>query len=67
MSRRGNSWDNSPMERFFKSLNNEWVPMTGYISFSEAAHAITDYIDGYYILLRPYGYNGGLPPHESEN
>src|SRR5690606_30304760 len=26
MSRRGNCWDNSPMERFFRSLKSEWVP-----------------------------------------
>ncbi|EJF7711584.1 IS3 family transposase [Providencia rettgeri] len=67
MSRRGNCWDNSPMERFFRSLKNEWVPVTGYISFSEAAHAITDYIVGYYSEVRPHEYNGGLPPNESEN
>ncbi|MXD86425.1 DDE-type integrase/transposase/recombinase, partial [Escherichia coli] len=40
VSRRGNCWDNSPMERFFRSLKNEWVPATGYVSFSDAAHAI---------------------------
>lgn len=67
MSRRGNCWDNSPMERFFRSLKNEWVPVTGYINFSEAAHAITDYIVRYYSSLRPHDYNGGLPPNESEN
>ncbi|ULR30192.1 IS3 family transposase [Dickeya fangzhongdai] len=67
MSRRGNCWDNSPMERFFRSLKNEWVPVTGYVSFSDAAHAITDYIVGYYSVLRPHEYNGGLPPNESEN
>ncbi|HEB5743850.1 TPA: IS3 family transposase, partial [Escherichia coli] len=67
MSRRGNCWDNSPMERFFRSLKNEWVPATGYVSFSDAAHAITDYIVGYYSALRPHEYNGGLPPNESEN
>ncbi|BAN98321.1 hypothetical protein E05_35550 [Plautia stali symbiont] len=67
MIRRGNCWDNSPMERFFRSLKNEWVPVTGYINFSEAAHAITDYIVGYYSSLRPHDYNGGLPPNESEN
>ena len=39
----------------------------GYVSFSEAAHAITDYIVGYYSALRPHEYNGGLPPNESEN
>jgi transposase InsO family protein len=25
MSRRGNGWDNAPMERFFKSLKTEWI------------------------------------------
>lgn len=66
MSRRGNCWDNSPMERFFRSLKNEWVPVTGYISFSDAVHAITDYIVGYYSVHRPHEYNGGLSPNESE-
>ncbi len=46
LSRRGNCWDNSPMERFFRSLKNEWIPVTGYMNFSDAAHEITDYIVG---------------------
>ncbi|NBJ22735.1 hypothetical protein GT625_29340 [Burkholderia thailandensis] len=32
MSRRGNCWDNSPMERLFRSFKTEWLPpriMTG--------------------------------------
>jgi putative transposase len=29
MSRRGNCWDNAPMERFFRSLKNEWMPTAG--------------------------------------
>ncbi len=29
MSRRGNCWDNSPMERFFRSLKTEWIPEIG--------------------------------------
>lgn len=36
LSRRGNCWDNAPMERFFRSLKTEWVPMIGYRSFTEA-------------------------------
>ncbi len=60
-SRRGNCWDNSPMERFFRSLKNKWVPVTGYINFSEAAHAITDYIVAYYSSLRPHDYTVGYP------
>lgn len=29
MSRRGNCWDNAPMERVFRSLNTEWISTTG--------------------------------------
>lgn len=54
---------NSPIERFFRSLKNEWVPVT----FSDATHAIMDCIVGYYNMPRPHEYNGGLPPNESEN
>lgn len=61
MSRHGNCWDNSPMEHFFRSLKNERVPVTGYINFSEATDAITDYIVGYYSSLRPLDDNGGCP------
>lgn len=66
MSRRGNCWDNSPMERFFRSLKSEWVPKSGYANFSDANIAITSYIIGYYSRLRPHQYNGGLTPNESE-
>ena len=66
MSRRGNCWDNSPMERFFRSLKTEWVPTNGYRNFTEAKQHITDYIVGYYSQTRPHRYNAGLSPNESE-
>jgi len=66
LSRRGNCWDNSPMERFFRSLKTEWVPKIGYRSFVEAKTYITNYITGYYSEVRPHQYNGGLTPNESE-
>ncbi len=66
MSRRGNCWDNSPMERVFRSLKTEWVPKNGYRSFTEANQAVTDYLVGYYNQHRPHQYNGGLTPNESE-
>ncbi|WP_148127615.1 IS3 family transposase, partial [Candidatus Erwinia dacicola] len=66
MSRRGNCWDNAPMERFFRSLKTEWVPTKGYNSFSEAQGAIIRYITGYYSAIRPHWYNGSLTPNESE-
>ena len=66
MSRRGNCWDNSPMERFFRSLKTEWIPTTGYCSFIEAENSVVNYIIGYYSKVRPHSYNGGLTPNESE-
>ncbi len=66
LSRRGNCWDNSPMERFFRSLKSEWIPLSGYQDFSEGKHDITRYITGYYSQLRPHQHNNGLTPNESE-
>lgn len=66
LSRRGNCWDNAPMERFFRSLKTEWVPTVGYRSFIEAQQEITRYIIQYYCQARPHQYNGGLTPNESE-
>ncbi|OEF43728.1 hypothetical protein A163_01310 [Vibrio tasmaniensis 1F-267] len=40
LSRRGNCWDNSPMEHFFRSLKTEWVPASGFNSLSEAWKSI---------------------------
>ena len=66
MSRRGNCWDNAPMERFFRSLKSEWVPQTGYHSFAQAKHEIIDYIIGYYSQVRPHQHNEGLAPNVAE-
>lgn len=66
LSRRGNYWDNTPMERFFRSLKTEWVSMIGCRSFTEAQQRIIRYIIGYYSQLRPHQYNDGLTPNESE-
>ncbi|EJK5912879.1 IS3 family transposase, partial [Escherichia coli] len=53
VSRRGNCWDNSPMERFFRSLKTEWVPTNGYAGKDEARQQINDYILNYYNSVRP--------------
>ncbi len=49
------------MERFFRSLETEWMPKFGYTSFDEAEHSITNYVAGYYTQLRPHQYNSGKP------
>lgn len=66
MSRRGNCWDNAPMERFFRSLKSEWMPSIGWRTFIEAREAISRYITGYYGQIRPHTFNGGLTPSAAE-
>jgi len=67
MSRRGNCWDNAPMERFFRSLKSEWIPEVVFQSFVEAKQVVLDYIIGYYSQVRPHRHNHGLSPNEAEN
>lgn len=66
MSRRGNCWDNAPMERFFRSLKTEWVPELGYRCMAQAEQHIVAYLTGYYSQLRPHTANGGLSPNQME-
>ncbi|USE35967.1 IS3 family transposase [Endozoicomonas sp. SCSIO W0465] len=66
MSRRGNCWDNSPMERLFRILKTEWVPSTGYMSLAEARKDIGHYLMEYYNYQRPHQYNDGVPPALAE-
>lgn len=67
MSRRGNCWDNSPMERVFRSLKSEWMPSQGYRSEVEARKDIGCYLMDYYNWRRPHQFNDGLPPAKAEN
>jgi putative transposase len=66
MSRRGNCWDNSPMERLFRSLKTEWIPTNGYATEHEAKKDIGNYLMEYYNEYRPHSYNSGLSPAVTE-
>jgi putative transposase len=66
MSRRGNCWDNAPMERVFRSLKSEWIPEVGYSSLQEARKDIGAYLMGYYNCVRPHQWNDGLSPVNAE-
>ncbi|BCA29869.1 transposase [Metapseudomonas otitidis] len=61
MSRRGNCWDNSPMERLFRSLKSEWIPPTGYLTAQEAQRDISHYLMHRYNWIRPHQFNDGVP------
>jgi len=67
MSRKGNCWDNAPMERLFRSVKTEWLPVTGYMSLREAKRDISSYLMDYYNWRRPHQHNDGIPPAEAEN
>lgn len=66
MSRRGNCWDNAPMERFFRSLKTENMPKKGYETEAIADDPVRDYIYKYYNTVRPHSHNLGLSPNEKE-
>ena len=66
MSRRGNCWDNSPVERFFRSLKTEWIPKEYYRSYDEAETDVQKYILRHYNVARGHSYNNYLPPDAAE-
>ena len=65
MSRRGNGWDNSPMERFFRSYKTEWMPTVGDDSCQHADIDMAAYIR-YYHHQRGHSYNPYLSPAAAE-
>ena len=65
MSRRGNCWDNAPMERLFRSLKTEWIPVTGYRTLAEATRDISAYLMGYYNWERPHRPFGAEKPYSA--
>ncbi|CDF84017.1 transposase OrfAB subunit B [Pseudomonas knackmussii B13] len=66
MSRRGNCWDNAPMERFFRSLKSEWVPSSGYVDQAQAEADVLRYVTDYYNHQRPHSHNDYQTPARRE-
>ena len=52
MSRKGNCWDNSPVERFFGSLKREWTGDRLYRTRQEAIADVREYVMVYYNSVR---------------
>ncbi len=48
MSRKGNCWDNAPMESFFHSLKVEWLYGSRYETRAEAQAPVFEYIEVWY-------------------
>ncbi len=66
MSRRGNCWDNAVVERFFRSLKNEWIGDQLYVDHRHAEQDITDYLVDFYNHRRLHSAAKGLPPARFE-
>ncbi|WP_199731329.1 IS3 family transposase [Paraburkholderia sp. RAU2J] len=62
MSRKGNCWDNSVMERFFLNLKMERVWQRQYANHDEARRDINQYIVGFYNAVRLHSTLGYLSP-----
>ncbi len=66
MSRKGNCWDNAPMESFFSRLKVELIYAEQYKSISEAKSGIFEYIEVFYNRLRRHSAIGYVSPAEFE-
>ncbi len=67
MSRKGNCWDNAPMESFYHSLKTEWTVFEDYKTRSEARSSIFSYIELFYNRKRRHSTLGYKSPMAFEN
>lgn len=66
MSRRGNCYDNAPMESFFSSLKGEWLEHRRLATHAEARSAVFAYVETFYNHVRLHSSIGYRPPSEFE-
>jgi len=62
MSRKGNCWDNAPMESFFGTLKQEMVHHRRYRTRQQAVGEIREYIEVFYNRQRRHASLGNLSP-----
>jgi putative transposase len=62
MSRKGNCWDNAPMESFWGKLKTEWLYWKRFRTREEAKRAVFEYIELFYNRKRLRSVNGYIPP-----
>jgi transposase InsO family protein len=66
MSRKGNCYDNAPMESFFRSFKVEEVYWNEYDTHEQATRGVRDYIDRFYNRDRLHSSLGYVSPIEFE-
>lgn len=66
MSRRGNCYDNAPMESFFSSLKGEYLDQQRFATHAAARAAVFTYIETFYNPTRLHSSIGYRSPNEFE-
>lgn len=64
MSRKGNCWDNAPMESFWGKMKCEWLNELRFKTREEAKAAVFEYVEIFYNRQRLHATNGYLTPEE---
>jgi putative transposase len=67
MSRKGNCWDNAPMESFWGKLKCEWLYGNHFKTRQEARAAVFEYVEIFYNRQRIHASNSYLTPEEFYN
>jgi len=67
MSRKGNCWDNAPMEGFWGKLKQEWLNDKRFRTREDAKQAVFWYIEVYYRNYRLHASNGYKTPLNYKN
>ena len=66
MSRKGNCWDNAPVESFFATLKKELIHRHKYSTREQAKVSLFTYIEVFYNRKRRHSALGYLSPHDYE-
>lgn len=64
MSRKGNCWDNAPMESFFATLKKELVHHECYATRAQARQSLFEYIEVFYNRVRRHSALGYKSPSQ---
>ena len=64
MSRKGNCWDNAPMEAFWGKMKYEWLYEQRFKTRDEARAAVFEYVEIFHNRQRLHESNGYLTPEE---
>ena len=66
MSRKGNAYDNAPMESFYSTLKRELIHRTTYATRDQARAAVFEYIEVFYNRRRLHSTLGYVSPADYE-